>query len=156
MTSPPSPIEPDGLLDGLRWSAIFRGALVDLVATFVGGILLLIFLFPAEALEEGAAGDRALDAAMVTPEGLFWTAVVGFAGTVCGGYYGARRAGTHPVRHGGWVAVASLLITFPFLLTPLGETSAPAPAWYDALGIALMLPAGVLGGFLASLREGER
>lgn len=152
MTSHPSPIEPDGLLDGLRWSAIVRGALVDIVVTSLGAFLLMAAIVPPEAFEEGPAAEQALDAAMTSPEGLLWTTVVGFAGTLYGGFYGARRAGTHYVRHGGWVAVTSLLITFPLMLTPLGESS--APAWHDALGIALMLPAGVLGGWLASKRGG--
>ena len=42
------------------------------------------------------------------------------------------------------------MIGLLFLLLP-GEAAGPAPPlWYDALALALMVPAGVFGGWLAS------
>jgi hypothetical protein len=122
VTSHPSPIEPDGLLDGLRWGSILLGALVDNVLTVLGAS---------------------------SPEFLLAGLVVGVCATSYGAFVGARRAGVHHVRHGGWIAVCSAALSLvPVLLAGQAPASSP-PLWYEALGWLLLLPSGLAGGYLA-------
>ena len=147
---PLAPIEPQGIFDGLRWGCIIRGALLDIVLTAVASIPLLFLLAgPAAFSDDQEVANEAMDRALTSPEGLFWTMLIGFSATVIGAYYGARRAGTHHVRHGGWVAVVSLALGLPLLLLAGSQGGAANPLWYDALSIAGMLPAGLLGGLIA-------
>jgi hypothetical protein len=150
----PLPIEPRGLLDGISWRAVLFGAIVDTALTIFAFAILFAWMAGPEAfpLDEEAA-DRAIDAAALSPEFLLSSLVVGMLATVIGAYAGARRAGVFHVRHGGWVAVCSALISLLFLLLPGAESGPAPPLWYDAVGLALMIPAGMLGGLLAALRD---
>jgi hypothetical protein len=147
---PLAPIEPEGILDGLRWGCIFRGALLDIGLTIAASIpLLLVLAGPAAFSENTDIANEAMDQALTSPEGMFWSMVIGLLATVVGAYYGARRAGSHHLRHGGWVAVVSLALGLPFLLLSSSQAVASNPLWYDSLSIAFVLPAGLLGGLLA-------
>ncbi len=151
MEPTPTPIQPAGFLDGLQWRWIFRGALLDIALTVAGSIPLILWLAGAAAFsEDDAAAHDALDQALSSPEGLFWSAVLGLAATIVGAYYGARRAGTLHVRHGGWVAVVSMVLGLAFQLLSTAGSSSAYPFWYEAVGLAAMVPAGMLGGYLAS------
>lgn len=151
MDGRPSPIEPDGLLDGVQWSPVLRGAVLDNVLTFVVSMPLVSYFAGAEALaEDEEVANRAIDQALQSPEFLFWSCVVGLSITVYAGFWASRRAGVFHLRHGGWTAVASAALASLFLLIP-GATEGPSPPlWYDALALALVLPAGVLGGWIAA------
>ena len=151
MSSPsPAPIEPDGLLDGLDWGSILRGALLDVFLTILASIPLLLYLAGPEAFaEDESVASQAVDEALASPEGLALSFAIGFAGTVAGAYYGSRRAGAFHVRHGGWIAVVSLLLAVPFYLVPGAGSTPSIPLWYDVLGILATVPAGLLGGLLA-------
>jgi hypothetical protein len=150
----PSPINPEGIFDDLRWGAIFLGAIVDIGITAVASIPLVSWYAGPEAfsLDEEVA-DRAFDALYASWEFLIISMAVGLAATVCGAYVGARRAGSHHLRHGGWVAVVSACIGVGGLLISGGAPQSASPAWFEALSIGLMLPAGVLGGVVALKRE---
>lgn len=150
MSTPPSPIEPQGLLDGLRWGSILLGALVDNVLTILGFGLLTAALASEEAFsEDPAAAERAYEELAASPEFLVLGLLVGVTATVYGAFVGARRAGVSPVRHGGWVAVCSAALSLiPYLLASQPPTSSP-PLWYEALGWLLLLPSGLAGGYLA-------
>jgi cellobiose-specific phosphotransferase system component IIC len=152
MQPAPTPIQPEGFLDGLRWGCILRGALLDIALTVAGSIPLTLWLAGPGALSEDETTAREALDALSSPEALFWGAVLGIAATIVGAYYGAHRAGTLHVRHGGWVAVVSIVLGLPFMLLSAAETSAAQPSWYEAIGMIAMLPAGMLGGFLASMR----
>lgn len=153
MSSGPSPIEPESWLDGLRWSAILRGAVLDIVLTILAGIALVFHLAGGEAFSEDAqAAERALEEALAAPEYLLWSFVIGISITAYAGYWAARRAGVLHVRHGGWTAVVSAVLGSLFLLVPGEGTGPSAPWWYDALALGLMLPAGLFGGWVAAKR----
>ena len=154
MKPQPSPIDPEGIFDGLRWGSIFLGAIVDIGVTAVASIPLVLWYAGPEAfsLDEEVV-DRALNVVYASWEFLIASAAVGLAATAYGAYFGARRAGAHYLRHGGWVAVVSALIGFGVLLIPGIATESAPPAWFEALSMGLMLPAGVLGGFVAFKRE---
>ena len=156
MTQPrPTPIQPDGILDGLKWGCIFRGAVLDIALTWLVSIpLTLLLIGPGVLSKDDATFEDALRQALSSPEGLLWSAVLGLAATIIGAYYGARRAGTLHVSHGGWVAAVSVILGLPFYLLSTAESASAYPMWYEAVGLAAMVPAGMLGGYLASRGRG--
>jgi hypothetical protein len=148
--SQPNPIRPEGMFDGLRWSWVFRGALLDLALTIAGSIALTLWLAGSAAFSQDEAVAReALERAFSSPEGLAAGALLGLTATLVGAWYGARGAGVLHVRHGGWIAVMSLVLGLPLQLAGGGSDY---PFWYEALGMTAMLPVGMLGGLLASRR----
>jgi hypothetical protein len=150
---PPS-IEPQGLLDGIRWRAVLFGVVVDTALTvFASGILLLWAAGPEVSSLDEEAAAQAIAAALISPEYLLASLVVGLLATLIGAYAGASRAGTSHVRHGGWIAVCSAVLGFSLYLLPGPHTEPTPPFWYDAVGLALILPAGLLGGLLAAHRN---
>ncbi|MCZ6782246.1 MAG: hypothetical protein O7G30_02960 [Proteobacteria bacterium] len=156
MDQGPRPIEAEGLFDGLRPRAILWGALVDNVATLVASAVLIGSLAPGIVTEDEEAAKRAIEAAAAAPEFLIGSLVLGLACTVLGGYVGARVAGAHFLRHGGWVAVASAVIAALFYLVPADEPALEVPIWYEIAGWSLLLPAGLLGGLVAKSRSSGR
>lgn len=157
----PSSIEPEGAFDGLQWSPILRGAVLDNVLTILAMVpITLHFAGDAAFGENEEAARQAMDAAMREPAFLLATFAVGAAITLYACYWAARRAGVLHVRHGGWTAVTSAVLgTFISLLLGGGSGGADTPLWYDALSLALMVPAGMAGGWLAAAvaaRTGER
>jgi hypothetical protein len=151
----PASIEPPGIFDGLQPGAILLGAIVDNVATAVVSIALVSLLGPAEAFsEDKEASQAAFDALASESEFLFWSLALGLGCTVFGAFVGARRAGSLHVHHGGWVAVASAVIGLMLMLVPGQGAGMAPPLWYEAIGWALLLPAGLLGGALAGRIHG--
>jgi len=150
MTQNPSPIEPDSVFDGLQWSSIFRGAVLDNVLTFLALFPIMLYVAGSEAFsEDEETANQAIDQAIVAPEFLLMSFLVGISITVYAAYWASRRAGVFHLRHGGWTAVASALLATVFLLVPGASAGPVLPLWYQGLGLALMLPAGVFGGWLA-------
>lgn len=151
----PFPVEPQGILEGINWRAVLLGAIVDIVLTIFAGTIFIFWAAGPDAFSpDEDVAKQAIDAALLSPEFLLYAFVTGLFATAIGAYVGARRAGVFHVRHGGWIAICSALCSLLFLLIP-GATSAPnLPLWYDALGLILMLPAGLLGGWLAEARGG--
>jgi hypothetical protein len=151
VSSHPNPIEPDGLWDGLKWGSILFGAVLDNVLTVLGFGLLTASLAGEEAFsQDEAAAERALQELASSPEFLLFGLLLGVAATVVAAFVGARRAGVHHVRHGGWIALGSAALSVvPYLLA--GSAPAPGPPlWYEALGWGLLLPSGLAGGYLAA------
>jgi hypothetical protein len=145
----PPPIQPTGVFDGLRPGAILIGVLVDNLATFIAGPL-LISLFAPELTPEpgGELPEDALEPLLTSPEFLLASLFVGLLCTVFGAYVGARRAACFCVRHGAWIAVGSA-ITALVILAIAGPQEPRPPLWFDLVGFSLMIPAGALGGLLA-------
>ena len=144
----PPPIKPEGVLSGLKPGAIFIGVIVDYVATITSSVVLMAVLAERNSTDiwEETSGE-ALDAILASPEFFFWGFVLGALCTVFGGFIGAWRAARHHLRHGAFVALGSLLVSLlGFLLPSTGE---PLPVWYEFLGILLMIPCGVAGGWIA-------
>ncbi len=151
MIPSPSPIEPDGLFDGLRWSPILRGAVLDNVLTLVALVPIMLLVAGAEAFaDDEETANRAIDQAIGAPEFLLWSFIVGISITSYAAFWASRRAGVLYLRHGGWTAVASAVLASVFLLAPSATAGPQPPLWYDGLAFALMVPAGVFGGWLAS------
>jgi len=150
----PLPIEPQGLLEGINWRAVLFGAVVDTALTAFAFVILLFWVAGPDVFsqDEEAAG-QAINATVLSSEFLLSGLIVGMLATVIGAYVGARRAGISHVRHGGWVAICSALISLLFLLDPGANSQSAPPLWYDAVGLVLILPAGLLGGLLAERRD---
>lgn len=145
----PAPIQPTGVFEGLRPGAILVGVLVDNLATFLTGPL-LIALFASELTPEpgGELPEEALEPLLRSPEFLLASLVVGLLCTVFGAYVGARRAGCFCIRHGAWIAVGSALSSL-LIYAAAGPQDPRPPLWFDLVGFSLMIPAGALGGLLA-------
>ena len=151
MVPRPSPIEPDGLFDGLRWSPILRGAVLDNVLTLIALLPIMFLVAGAAAFsDDEETANQAIDQTIVAPEFLFWSFVVGLSITSYAAFWASRRAGVLYLRHGGWTAVASAVLASVFLLIPNATAGPQPPLWYEGLALALMVPAGVFGGWLAS------
>jgi hypothetical protein len=150
MDSHPRPIEPPGLFEGLSPEAILFGAIVDNVATVVVFLLLGEFFLGSTPTGGGEAPELATAELYSSPEFLLSSLVLGLGCTVLGAAVGAYRAGTSQLRHGGWIAVTSVLLSLVFLLIPTEGATPSPPLWYDILGWVLILPAGLAGGALAA------
>lgn len=150
-TRPPA-IEPTSIFAGLRPKAIVIGAIVDTMATLVASMALVLLLAVKHSVDlTEEIPDEVFDELLSTPEGLFWGLILGGLCTVLGGYVGARYAGDHFVRHGAFIGCVSLLLALiGFALLPSGSS---APLWYDLLGLAVLIPCGAAGGWLAEQRN---
>ncbi len=149
-----SAIEPEGLFDGLSLRAIMLGAVVDHVATIFVFLALGFWLSADALLEDGEAAERAIKELWLSPAYLLGSMVLGLGCTVLGAFVGARRAGRFFLRHGGWIAVISVALSMVFLIFP-SESESLTPVWYEILGWALILPAGLLGGVLAQAASSD-
>jgi hypothetical protein len=145
----PGSIDPEGIFDGLRWGAIFYGVVLDTVLGIVLSIPMCFLLIGPEFLSENeavanAAAAKAYESVLVNLAFL----VYGLSCTLIGAFFGARRAGSGFVRHGGWVGVGSVVVGAA-LHAALPEGPA-APLVFELLGFVLLIPAGALGGQLAA------
>jgi hypothetical protein len=146
----PPPIQPTGVFDGLRPVAILIGVVVDNLATFVASSFLVSLFVAGLASEHGGElPEEGLEPLLASPEFLLASLVVGLLCTVFAAYVGAKRAACFFVRHGAWIAVASAFSTL-FLYAIAGQQGPHPPLWFDLAGFTLMIPAGALGGLLAS------
>ncbi len=150
---PRAPIEPEGTFAGLRASAIFFGAFVDIAATVIGSTLLVVWLAPEVMTQDDTETTRKL-LEQLSASTAYVTAnlVLGALCTVLGAFVGARRAGQLHVRHGGWIAVTSTAIGVLLTLFEPAPPRDPAeiPFWAEGIAWLLILPAGVCGGALAA------
>jgi len=150
----PTAIQPTGIFEGLRPTAILLGVVFDNLATYlVGSLLLLAFAGPPGS--DGAFDENALAALASSREFLLASLAGGLACTASGAFVGARRAGCHFVRHGAWIGVCAALIGLACYPAPAASRPLP-PLWFDLAGYALLLPAGALGGLLATLGAARR
>lgn len=139
------------MFEGLRWSCIAFGAVLDNLLSMLVGIPVMLWFAGADAFaEDPETAERAIDHVLADPAFLAASFAVGIAVTGYAAFWAAGRAGTLHVRHGGWTAVASAALACLFLLLPGASAGAAPPWWYDVLAFACMLPAGVAGGWLAS------
>ena len=149
-----TPIEPEGMLDGIQWGNVARGAVMDLAASWLALIPVLLHLADIGSLEDEEAIQSAIEQASLSSEFLWLSAAIGLGISVAVAFWVARRAGDRHVLHGGWTAVASVLLGFA-LTVLAGSAEARPPFWFEALGYSLMIPAGMFGGWLASRAEVE-
>ncbi len=154
MGAGPDSIDPEGVLDGIRWGAVVFGVVVDLAASLVVTIPMLLILAGPDAFSENeaiaqAAQAQALESDFATLVGV----VVGLFCTVIGAFVGARRAACHFVRHGGWIGVGSLVLGVALIAMLPPEPA--SPLWADMTSLLGIVPAGMAGGLLAAFVSGD-
>ena len=145
------------LLAGLKAIPIVLGVVVDWVLTTLLSVSLTrARLDPSVLALEGAEFNAAFNASVENlfrdPGYLVGSLLCGLLATVIGAFIGARNAGTLPLKHGLAVAVASGLSVIVSNLVSGQDTGIAVPVWFNLIGWLLLLPAGVLGGYLAMPR----
>ena len=145
--TPPSPVEPMGFFTGVRIRPVILGVVVDYIATYAG-IYAYVFLYLAKELsKEGEVSSDAIAKYMASNEGLMVGFAIGVLGTALGGFVAARKAGSFEVKHGAFVGLGSLIVSFIEL--SMQEEVAPLPEWFRFLSVVAVIPAGALGGYFA-------
>jgi hypothetical protein len=124
----------------IRLKAVIAGALLDNATT------LFLMTFLAAALVSTGISEDEVMARMKSPSGLLLGLIIGLGCTVGGGYLAGRIAKQAEVLQGAVVAVIGMLFALVF-------REGGVPAWFDLLGFAAMLPAGMAGGRLAQRRR---
>lgn len=147
------------LLAGLKAFPILLGVVVDWVLTTLFSVSLTrAYLDPSVMALEGAEFNAAFNASLEDlfkdPGYLLGSLLCGLLATTIAAFVGARNAGTLPLKHGLAVAVASGFSVIVAGLLPGEDTGLAPPLWFNALGWLLLLPAGVLGGYLARPQTG--
>jgi hypothetical protein len=122
-----------------------RGVIWDNALTAVCGVVIA-----SSWLEGGLSGasEQAMEELFASTRYGLAMLVAGSACTVYGGYLAGVRARVATVLNGTAVGVVDLALVLAAMLIP-GEAGPTPPLWLDALGYALVLPAGALGGLLA-------
>jgi uncharacterized membrane protein YeaQ/YmgE (transglycosylase-associated protein family) len=127
-------------LSDIKLKAVIVGAIVDNVGT----IAVMLFLMTALA-SQGISQDEVV-ARMKSPSGLLLNLIIGLGCTCLGAYVAGRMAQRSEVLHGAVVAVAGMVLALLY-------RESGVPLWYDIMGFAGMLPAGMLGGHIARQRR---
>jgi len=147
--TPPSPVEPTGFFTGMQIRPIIAGVVVDYVATYAA-IYAYFFVYMAEKLsKQGEVSFEAITEYMLSDEGLMIGFVIGALGTALGGFIAGYKAGKLEIKHGAFVGVGSLIVSF--VEETIREESLPLPEWFRFLSIVAIIPAGALGGLVAGM-----
>ncbi len=148
-TSPPPPVHPTGFFTGVEIRPVILGVITDYIATYAG-MYAYFFLYLANKLSaQGELSEQALTDYMLSHEGLMAGFIIGALGTALGGLVAASKAGKFHIKHGAFVGLGSLIVSF--IEERLRGESMPMPEWFRALSILSIIPAGALGGYVAEL-----
>ena len=150
--TPPSPIQPTGFFTGVQILPVIVGVIVDYIATYAG-MYAFFFVYLANKLsEQGDLSQEAIADYMMSREGMMIGFAIGALGTAIGGFVAARKAGKFQIKHGAFVGLGSLIVSF--IEEVLRGESMPVPEWFRALSILSIIPAGALGGYVAEIVAG--
>jgi len=152
--TPPSPIEPTGFFTGVQIFPVIVGIVVDYIATYVVMYGYFFVYLAQELSKKGKLTEDALIQYMTSPEGLMVGFAIGTACTALGGFVAARKAGAFEIKHGAFVGLGSLIVSF--IEQTAQEEAIPIPEWFRLLSIVVIIPAGALGGFAAEMFQGLR
>src|SRR5438445_10790359 len=110
--APPSPVHPTGFFTGVQIRLVIIGVVVDYVATSVM-IYAYFFVYLANQLsKQGEVSSDAITNYMTTTEGLLIGFAIGTLGTAIGGFVAAWKAGNFEIKHGAFVGLGSLNVSF--------------------------------------------
>jgi len=150
--TPTSPVQPTGFFTGVQIRPVILGVVVDFIATYVG-IYAYFFVYLAKELsKEGEVSSEAITKYMSSNEGLMVGFVIGALATALGGFVAARKAGKFEIKHGAFVGLGSLIVSFIEL--SMQEEVTPLPEWFRFLSVIVVIPAGALGGYFAEVFKG--
>ena len=144
--SPPqTPSEPIPEVPRFRPLAVVVGWLTDISFSCVTGLVVGI-VAAVPLIMQGTPPER-LQAEL---NNMTWVhgvgVLLGCCGTVLGGFVAAWIGKDFPLRHAFAVAMVSLLTALA-LIVPFPHMQ---PLWVSVTGLALVVPAGLLGGYLRS------
>jgi putative membrane protein (TIGR04086 family) len=149
---PPAPVEPIGFFTGVQILPVIIGVVVDYIATYAG-MYAYFFVYLANKLaEQGGLSQEALADYVMSREGMMVSFAIGVLGTALGGFVAARKAGRFQIKHGAFVGLGSLIVSF--IEEMLRQDATPMPEWFRALSILSIIPAGALGGYVAEIFAG--
>ena len=152
--SPPR-IEPTGFFTGVQIRPVIVGIVVDYVATQLAMAAFIFGYLAKELSKQGEVTEEAIAKYMESPEGLAAMLIIGCLGTALGGFIAARRARALEMKHGAFVGLGSLIVSL--VQQAMQEQSLQLPEWFNFVSIVAVIPAGVLGGYVAQLlRGGDR
>ena len=152
-TPPRNPVEPTGFFTGVQIRPIILGVIVDYIATYAAMYAYFFVYLPNELSKQGKeASYETIVQYMTSDEGLMIGFLIGVLGTAIGGFVAARKAGSLETKHGAFVGVASLIVSF--IEHSLSEETLPLPEWFRFLSIVAIIPAGALGGYVAEMVKG--
>jgi len=150
--TPPSPIQPTGFFTGVQIRPVILGVVVDYIATYAG-MYAYFFVYLANKLSErGELSQEAIADYMMSREGMMIGFAIGALGTAIGGFIAARKAGKFQIKHGAFVGLGSLIVSF--IEEQLRQEAVLMPEWFRALSILSIIPAGALGGYVAEILAG--
>ena len=151
---PPSSIEPVGFFTGVQIFPVIIGVIVDYIATYAG-MYVYFFVYVANKLaEQGDLSPEALSDYVMSHEGMMIGFAIGALGTAVGGFIAGRKAGKFQIKHGAFVGLGSLIVSF--IEEMLRGEGSPMPEWFRALSILSIIPAGALGGYVAEIFDGSK
>lgn len=149
---PPSPIQPIGFFTGVQIRPVIVGVIVDYVGTYAA-MYAFFFVYLANKLaERGELSQEAVADYMMSREGLLIGFAIGALGTALGGFVAAMKAGKFQIKHGAFVGLGSLIVSF--IEEVMRQDGSPMPEWFRALSVLSIIPAGALGGYLAEIFRG--
>jgi putative membrane protein (TIGR04086 family) len=152
--TPPGRIEPSGFFTGIQIRPVIIGIVVDYISTQLAMAAFIFGYLAKELTKQGEMTEEAVAKYMATPEGMTAMLVIGCLGTALGGFIAARRAGTLEIKHGAFVGLGSLIVSFIQHATQ--EQSLQLPEWFNFVSIVAVIPAGALGGYIAEALRGGR
>jgi putative membrane protein (TIGR04086 family) len=150
---PLPPVQPTGFFTGVQIRPVIIGVVVDYVATLIGIYAYFFMYLPYELSKQGEVSSEAINDYMMTTEGLLIGFVIGTLGTAIGGFVAARKAGNFEIKHGAFVGLGSLIVSFIEQL--MQQEFVPLPEWFRFLSVVAIIPAGALGGYVAELFKGS-
>jgi putative membrane protein (TIGR04086 family) len=150
-TGAPPPIQPSGFFTGVEIRPVIVGVVVDYIATYAATYAFLFFYLAHELAKRGDLSPEAIAEYMRSPEGLTASFAIGAFGTIAGGFVAGRKASGFEIKHGAFVGLGSLAVSFVEQMIQ-GE-AAPVPEWFRALSVLSIIPAGALGGYLAQVSK---
>lgn len=148
------PIEPTGFFTGVQIRPVIAGVVVDYIATYAAMYAYFFVYLAGELSKDGEISSEKIVEYMTSSEGLMVGFTIGVLGTVVGGFVAGWKAGNLEAKHGAFVGVGSLIVSFIEQL--LHEEGVELPEWFRALSILAIIPAGALGGYFAEMIKGSR
>src|ERR1043166_651381 len=137
--SPPAPIQPVGFFTGVQIRPVILGVIVDYIATFAV-MQAYLALFVARSVSRDGEAPGVAPQSMSSNDLLMIAFVIGSLGTALGGVVAARKAGVFGAKHGAFVGLGSLIVSFVELL--MQEEPPSAPEWFRMISVLAIIPAG--------------
>jgi putative membrane protein (TIGR04086 family) len=150
--TPTNPVQPTGFFTGVQIRPVILGVVVDYIATYAGIYAYFFVYLAKEFSKQGEVSSDAITKYMSSNEGLMIGFAIGVLGTALGGFVAARKAGKFEIKHGAFVGLGSLIVSFIEL--SMQDEVTPVPEWFRFLSVIAVIPAGALGGYFAEAFKG--